>query len=66
MQNAEQNRRNNRRSLLIILGIGVLSLLLMFADFLWTRSRARRHEQIDKHNKGTNMPVSIPKYTNHE
>ena len=76
---AEQRRREKRNSLLMIIGLALVSISLVVADYFWLRSRAQKrreeHRQRQHQRAQTNSPaapVSIPEpqragaLTNHE
>lgn len=78
-KDAEQRRREKRNSWLMIIGLALVSLSLVVADYFWLKARAqkRREEHLQRRHQRalTNSPaapVSIPEpqragaLTNHE
>jgi cytoskeletal protein RodZ len=60
---AAQLRKEKRNSRLLIIGVALASILLIFADYLWLRARARqRREQHERqfHHGQTNAPAQTP------
>ena len=72
-KDAEQRRKEKRRSWLMVAGVAMLSGGLMVADYFWLRYQARqRHEQRYHRGGKTNAPASAApldgqnQVTNHE
>jgi len=75
-KDAAQRRKEKRRSLMLIVGVAVVSIGLMVADYFWLRHRAKqkheRHHQHQQRGKLTNDPASQAPHigqnqvTNHE
>lgn len=70
---AEQRRREKGRMWLMIVGLALVSIALVIADFFWLRNREKqRHEQRHHYSERTNSSTSIPmddpqgRTTNHE
>jgi len=71
-----QRRKEKRRSLMLIIGVAVVSVGLMVADYFWLRHQAKQmHERRHQHqqrSKFTNDPASKAPHigqnqgTNHE
>lgn len=58
---AEQLRREKRNSRLLIVGVALISISLVFADYFWLRAQARRrreeHLQRQHQRAQTNSPT---------
>ena len=74
-KDAEQRRREKRNSWLMIIGLALVSVSLVIADYFWLKARAQKrreeHRQSQHHRSQTNSPAvapSIPQtnQTNHE
>lgn len=72
-KDAAQRRKEKRRSLMLIIGVAVVSVGLMVADYFWLRHQAKqRHEQRYHRGGKTNAPASAApvvgqnQVTNHE
>lgn len=72
-KDAAQRRKEKRRSLMLIVGVAVVSVGLMVADYFWLRHRAKQKHERRYHRGGkTNASVStVPlveqsQATNHE
>ena len=75
-KDAAQRRKEKRRSLMLIVGVAVLSVGLMVADYFWLRHQAKqkheRHHQHQQRGEWTNDPASNSPHigqnrvTNHE
>lgn len=69
-----QQRREKRRSLMLIIGVAAVSVGLMVADYFWLRHQAkqrheRRHQQRSKmtNDPASNAPhIGQNQVTNHE
>ena len=58
---AEQRRNEKRKSWLLIVGVAVVSVGLVVADYFWLRHQARqRHEMRHKQPPQTNHPGPPP------
>ena len=58
---AEQRRKERRKSWLMIAGVAVVSVGLVVADYFWLRHQARqRHEMRHKQPPQTNHPGPPP------
>jgi flagellar basal body-associated protein FliL len=72
-KDAAQRRKEKRRSVVLIVGVAVVSVGLMVADYFWLRHQAKqRHEQRYHRGGRTNAPTSVApmvgqnQVTNHE
>jgi hypothetical protein len=75
-KDAEQRRKEKRRTWLMVCGVTVASIGLMVADYFWLRHQAKqkheRHHQHQQRGKLTNHPASNAPHigqnrvTNHE
>lgn len=78
-KDAEQRRREKRNSLLMIIGLALVSLSLVVADYFWLKARAQKrreeHRQRQHQRAQTNSPAahiampqppSVSAPTNHE
>ena len=73
-KDAAQRRKEKRRSLMLIVGVAVVSVGLVVADYFWLRHQAkqkheRRHQQRSKmtNDPASNAPhIGQNRVTNHE
>jgi hypothetical protein len=55
---AAQRRQEKRRSLILVIGVALVLLGLMVADYFWLRHQARqKHEQRYHRGEKTNAPA---------
>ncbi|MBX3732890.1 MAG: hypothetical protein KF791_09875 [Verrucomicrobiae bacterium] len=61
-KDAAQRRKEKRRSLMLMVGVAVVSVGLTVADYFWLRHQAKqkheRHHQLQQRSKLTNAPAS--------
>ena len=61
---AAQRRREKRNSWLMIIGLALVSVSLVIADYFWLKARAQKrreeHRQSQHHRSRTNSPAVAP------
>jgi flagellar basal body-associated protein FliL len=59
-KDAAQRRKEKRRSLMLIIGVAVVSFGLVVADYFWLRYQAKQKHEQRYHRVGkTNAPASV-------